>query len=71
MFRSDGLDSPLSPNGQGRATWARVWAWCDASDVVESYNVSKQSIKWVGEKEPETFGDPQAALNAIRAMSAG
>jgi len=67
-FRGDGLDNPLSPNSGG-ATWHDVWRTCDGADVVESYDVAAKAIKWVGEREPETFCDPGGALRAIGEMS--
>lgn len=66
-----GMNHPSINGSHGMsATWDRVWEIADESDAVESYDADAKSIKWVGEKEPETFRNPNDAINAIRVMSA-
>jgi hypothetical protein len=39
MFRTDGLDNPLSPNS-GFLTWGHVIDACEGSNAVSSYDDS-------------------------------
>jgi hypothetical protein len=70
-FRTDGLDSPFSPNSGIGCNWSDVEARCEEEGAVDSWrrDASGIHIVWCDGNE-DTYTDPQAAIIAIRDMSA-
>jgi prepilin-type processing-associated H-X9-DG protein len=67
-YRTDGLDSPMSPNS-GRMTWETVERMCEASGAVESYDRHGDTLTVVYcDGNVSTFSEPIEAANEIQQM---